>query len=395
MRKRDLHRSLQITAAPVPGKSGCYAVLPDRVPLRLDVPDCAALFVMAQRELDAISRRLQRCSYADLLLHALNRREAVDSSQIEGTQTSFDELLLYEMDLAADTPPANADARETLAYVTAATYGEAAVRKRGQAAIDSELIRDLHARLLAGQDRHTPGHFRTIQNHIGALRIEDALFVPPPPAEVERLMADLDSLFDYQPDGNMLTSVLMRAAIAHVQFEAIHPFIDGNGRIGRMLLPLMLLAEEEPPIHLATFLKIRQRDYGNALREAQMRLNWVPWVTLFLECVIASCRHTGQIIDELDDLQGQWSAQLSASRKRRHATVWRIVALLIGQPVLTAKEVARQLNVTFPAANDAIAELVAMDILRPSTAQRRNRVFQAHQVLNALHTGMDAVLDGG
>jgi Fic family protein len=111
--------------------------------------------------------------------------------------------------------------------------------------------------------------------------------------------------------------------------------------------------------------------------------------------VIASCRHTGQIIDELDDLQGQWSAQLSASRKRRHATVWRIVALLIGQPVLTAKEVARQLNVTFPAANDAIAELVVMDILRTSTAQRRNRVFQAHQVLNALHTGMDAVLDGG
>lgn len=88
MRKRDLHRSLQITAAPVPGKSGCYAVLPERVPLRLDVLECAALFAMAQRELDAISRRLQRCSYADPLLRALNRREAVDSSQIEGTRTS-------------------------------------------------------------------------------------------------------------------------------------------------------------------------------------------------------------------------------------------------------------------------------------------------------------------
>lgn len=254
------------------------------------------------------------------------------------------------MDLAADTPPANADAREMLAYVTAATHGEAAVRQRAQSAIDSDLIRDPHARLLAGQERYTPGHFHSIQNHLGALRIEDALFVPPPPAEVERLMSDLDSLFHYQPDGNRVTSVLMRAAIAHVQFEAIHPFIDGNGRIGRMLL-----AENEPPIHLATFLKIRQRDYGNALREARMRLNWVPWVTLFLECVIASCRHTGQIIDELDDLQGQWRAQLSASRKRRHATVWRVVVLLIGQPVITAREVVRQLSVTFPAANGAIA----------------------------------------
>ena len=394
MRKTNLHPSLQATVVPIHGLGGCYAVVPHPVPATIDVPECAALFRMAARELEVIARILGRCPYEVLLLRALNRREAVASSQIEGSRTGFDDLLLYEMDLTDEVPPDDADASETLAYVTAAKYGDELVRAHGQGALNCELLLELHERLLSGQARYTPGHFRTIQNRIGGIRLEDAVFIPPPPEEVGRLMSDLETLLRYQQDGNMVTSVLMRAAIAHVQFEAIHPFIDGNGRIGRMLLPLMLQADGEPPIHLATFLKIRQCEYYAALREAQMRLNWVPWITLFLECVIASCRHTGQIIDALDELQAQWSIKLKERRKRGDATVWRVVDILVGQPVLTANEVARQLRVTFPAANDAIAELVALEILRPSTAQRRNRVFQAHQVLNALHTGMDDVLDG-
>lgn len=394
MRKSDLHPLLQAVAVPIPGKGGCYAVVPLPAPASVAVPECAGAFRMAHRELDLLKTTLSRCSYATRLLRSLNRREAVDSSQIEGTRTSFDELLLYEMDLGDDAAPDDADAGTTLAYVAAASHGEAAVTARGQAALDLDLIRTLHAHLMAAYPRATPGWFRTLQNHIGGLRIEQAVFVPPPPGEVEHLMADLVNLLHYAPEGNMMSSVLMRAAIVHAQFEATHPFIDGNGRIGRLLLPLMLQAEDEPPIHLATFLKIRQREYYEALREAQMRLNWSPWVQLFLDCVIASCRHTGLIVAEIDDLQTAWAEQLRARRKRRHATIWRVLELLPGQPVLSAKEAARQLDVTFPAANDAIAELVDMDILRPATGQRRNRAFQAHQVLNALHTGMDAVLMG-
>lgn len=392
MRKSDLHRSLQASAVAIPGKSGCYAVVPSPVPASVDVPACAAAFQMARRELDLLKGQLARCTYADRLLRSLNRREAVDSSQIEGTRTSFDELLLYEMDLADEAIPADADAGETLAYVDAATFGEEAVRARSQSALTRQLLLDLHARLMAGNPRAQPGRFRTTQNHLGGPRIEDAVFVPPPPGEVERLMADLEGLLQYAPEGNLVSSILMRAAIAHAQFEAIHPFTDGNGRIGRMLLPLMLQAEGEPPIHLATFLKRRQGEYYEKLRAAQMRLDWTPWVGLFLDSVIASCRHTGQLIVEIDDIQTAWNEQLQARRKRRHATIWRVAELLPGQPVITAKEAARQLQVTFPAANDAIAELVEMDILRPSNAQRRNRAFQAHQVLNALHTGLDGVL---
>lgn len=392
MRKSDLHRSLQATAVAIPGKGGCYAVVPHPAPFSVDVLACAATLQMARRELDLLKGQLSRCAYADRLLRSLNRREAVDSSQIEGTRTSFDELLLYEMDLADKAIPADADASETLAYVDAATFGEEAVRAHGQSALTRQLLLKLHARLMAGSPRAQPGHFRTVQNHIGGLRIEDAVFIPPPPGEVERLMADLEDLLQYAPEGNLVSSILMRAAIAHAQFEAIHPFTDGNGRIGRMLLPLMLQAEDEPPIHLATFLKRRQGEYYEKLRAAQMRLDWTPWVSLFLDSVIASCRHTGQLVVEIDDIQAGWNEQFQARRKRRHATIWRVAELLPGQPVITAKEAARQLQVTFPAANDAIAELVEMDILRPSNAQRRNRAFQTHQILNALHTGLDGVL---
>jgi Fic family protein len=392
MRKNDLHRSLQATAVAVPGKGGCYAVVPNPVASSVDVPACAAAFQMARRELDLLKGQLSRCTYADRLLRSLNRREAVDSSQIEGTRTSFDELLLYEMDLADEGVPRDADASETLAYVDAATHGEAAARINGQSALNRQLLLDLHARLMAGNPRALPGHFRTVQNHIGGPRIEDAVFIPPPPREVERLMTDLEGLLQYAPEDNRVSSILMRAAIAHAQFEAIHPFADGNGRIGRMLLPLMLQAEGEPPIHLATFLKRRQGEYYEKLRAAQMRLDWTPWVGLFLDSVIASCRHTGQLVVEIDDIQIGWNEQLKARRKRRHATIWRVAELLPGQPVITAKEAARQLQVTFPAANDALAELVDLDILRPSNARRRNRAFQAHQVLNALHTGLDEVL---
>ncbi|MDD4882130.1 MAG: Fic/DOC family N-terminal domain-containing protein, partial [Gallionellaceae bacterium] len=178
MRKSDLHSLLQATAVPIPGKGGVYAIVPLPVPASVDVPECAGAFRMAHRELDLLKTTLSRCAYATRLLRSLNRREAVASSQIEGTRTSFDELLLYEMDLGDDAAPDDADAGTTLAYVDAATHGEAAVAARGQAALDLDLIRTLHARLMAAYPSAAPGRFRTLQNHIGGLRIEQAVFVP-------------------------------------------------------------------------------------------------------------------------------------------------------------------------------------------------------------------------
>jgi Fic family protein len=333
--------------------------------------------------------------YADLLIHMLNRREAVDSSQIEGTHTQFDELLLHEIEAGTPDAMSDADADLTLNYVHAYMLGVAEVRTKGIDALSTRLICSLHRQLMSGESRATPGKFRAVQNYIGGLKMENARFIPPPPAEVPRLMAGLDRLIRYEPgpESQVRLGVLARAPVVHAHFEAIHPFVDGNGRVGRILLPLMFLADGEPPIHLATFLKLRQRDYYDALLAAQMKLSWSDWVRLFLECTIASCRHTVHLLRELRIIADEWRERLKERRIRKHAAVWRLAELLLGQPVVTVNALAERLNVSFPAANAAVAILVNMDILRVQGTKRRHRAFHAHQVMNILHAGIDAVLE--
>lgn len=394
MRKSDLHPSLRGSAVPVPDHSGCYAVVPPPAPTSL--PTSSPLIALAEREIQILSDAVGAApNYANLLMHMLNRREAVDSSQIEGTHTQFDELLLHELDTDTQKAVRDPDADQTLNYVRAYTRGVAQVRKQGQRALDATLICKMHRDLMKGDSRASPGKFRQIQNFIGGLKIEHARFIPPPPAEVPRLMADLDRLIRYQPDpeSHYSVSALSRTAIVHAQFETIHPFVDGNGRIGRLLLPLMLLADGGHPIHLATFLKCRQREYYDALLDVQMKLRWSPWIELFLECTIASCRHTVYLLQELRTVAERWRERLMARRTRKHANVWRVADLLLGQPVVTVTSLVERLNITFPSANAAIATLLDMHIVRPQGPHRRNRAFHAHEVMNLLHTGIDAVLD--
>lgn len=394
MRKSDLHPELQATCVPIPGRSGCFAVVPLPVPTFVDVPSCHGLLVLARRELEALSETIDRNrQYADLLLHVLNRREAVDSSQIEGTHTEFDGLLVHEIEAGTSDARPDKDAGLTFGYVRAFMLGAEAIGKNGQSALTPELIRGLHAVLMADDAKADPGQWRVIQNHIGGVRMETARFIPPPPSEVPRLMADFNRLLQYRADGVAEVSILIRAAIAHAQFEAIHPFRDGNGRVGRLLLPLMFKAAGAPPIHLATFLKVRREEYYESIWRAQARLEWSPWMKLFLESVVASCRHTTRLFDDMRVIRARWENLLSEKAKRRHATVWRLTDLLLGQPVVTANSVVDRLKVTFPAANDAISVLVELDVLRPANVQRRNRVFHAHEVMNALYTGLDGVID--
>lgn len=393
MRKTDLHPTLQASCVPIPGRDGCYAVIPPPVPTSVDAAGCYPLFALASRELELLSAALQKNQeHASLLLGMLNRREAVDSSQIEGTRTGFDGLLLHELRLGTEDAEPDNDASETFAYVRAFMLGTQAVAQMGQRALTQALICRLHAELMADQARHMPGKIREIQNYLG-LRLETARYVPPPAEAVEALLADLEGLLQYQADGPKEVSILMRSAIAHAQFEAIHPFLDGNGRTGRLLLPLMLQAAGQPPIHLATFLKVRQQEYYDALWQVQTKLNWTPWLQLFLESVIASCRHTVFLLDTLHDIQREWKAALTEKNKRKHAAIWRVVDTLLGQPLITVNELSRRLKVSFPAANQAVEDLVAMDILRPLNDHQRHRVFQAHQVMNALYTGLDEILE--
>jgi Fic family protein len=208
-------------------------------------------------------------------------------------------------------------------------------------------------------------------------------------------MADLDRLIRYEPDpeSHYQIGVLPRALIVHAQFAAIHPFVDGNGRVGRLLFPLMFLGDGDLPIHLATFLKRRQREYYDALLEVQINLQWTPWIELFLECTVASCRHTVHLLRELGKISERWQERLRARRTRKHAVVWHLANLLLGQPVVTVGALVERLQVAFPSANAAVAVLVELDILRPQGQQRRHRAFHAHEVMNILYTGIDAVLE--
>lgn len=393
MRKTDLHPDLKRTCVPIPGHSGCFAVIPPAVPVSVNVPTCHGLLVLAQRELELLTDAINRSPRdAELLMYMLNRREAVDSSQIEGTHTSFDGLLIHEIEAGTEDEITDSDANATMNYVRAFMAGARAIDLHGQAALDLNLIRNLHSQLMVGQPQYAPGQWRDRQNHIG-LRMETARYIPPPPSEVPRLMDDMLGLLQYEPDGVAVVTVLLRAAIAHVQFEAIHPFLDGNGRTGRLLLPLMLKAEGKPPIHLASFLKLRQQEYYDALLQVQTKLQWEPWIRLFLESVIASCRHTTGLFDDMRGIHQRWQNLLTQQGKRRHATIWKVCGLLLGQPVVTINSITQRLGVTFPSANDAVSELVELGILRPTTPQRRHRVFHAHEVMNVLYSGLDAVIE--
>jgi len=354
------------------------------------------LLPLARREMQVLGDAVAAApGHAKLLMHMLNRREAVDSSQIEGTHTQFDELLLHEIQAGTKDAVTDTDADRTMNYVYAYSEAVKAIEERGRSALDVELILSLHKQLMRGDTRTTPGRFRNVQNFIGGMKMEHARFIPPPATEVSRLMEDLVARIGYEPseDSPIQINILGRAPFIHAQFESIHPFVDGNGRVGRILIPLMFLAEGEPPLHLASFLKVRQREYYDALLEVQMRLKWAAWNQLFLECVIASCRHTVHLLAELAKLSERWDQALKSRQFRKHATVWQLSKLLLGQPVITVNAAAHRLKVSFPAANTAIGVLVDLDILREYGKQNRSRAFQSHEVMNLLYTGIDAVLD--
>lgn len=364
------------------------------MPRQLNIPACYGLLVAARSELQNLTETIERHqSFANVLMHMLNRREAVDSSQIEGTQTGFDGLLLHEIETEVNkVERGSLDARETFSYLRAFMAGSAAVQMRGKAALNEALLCQMHGILMSNQTDSMAGKIRDRQNFIG-LRLETATYVPPPVSEIIPLLSDLTGLLQYEPDGVMELSILVRAAIAHAQFEAIHPFLDGNGRVGRLILPLMFQAEGLPPIHLATFLKVRKREYYDALLSVQTRLDWEPWLMLFLECVIASCKQTIHLFDQMRDLRSRWQDQLSVRQVRKDATAWQLIELLLSQPVVTVNEVVKKTGVTFSTANLAIAQLTSLDILRPvHVEQRRDRAFHAHEVMNALYTGLDRVL---
>lgn len=311
----------------------------------------------------------------------------MQSSQIEGTHTELDELLAYEVTQDAYGKPA--DVRITQQYVVALQHGLDAIRAGGRNALTLDLIHAMHAILMRGEpDAHSHGRYRSLQAWIGAggQRIEDARFVPTPPAQIDACMRELThSMLQYQPreDEQTALSVIAQVAIAHAQFETIHPYRDGNGRVGRLLMPLILAAEHYPPLYPSGTLMRNRTGYYAALNRVQLRGDWSLWMDLACLAITESADDVLTTVDDLQHLACEWAEQTRGLRS--HSVARRLPPLLLGYPVVSATQVADLLDVSYRSALSGIYELTEMGILAHRTERKWGRTYYANAVIDRLN----------
>lgn len=337
---------------------------------------------LAVGRLDSISLLLPD---PKLFLYAYVRREAVLSSQIEGTQSSLSDLLLFELDELPGAP--FDDVVEVSNYVAALEHGMARLREGFP--LCNRLLREMHGRLMArgrGSDK-LPGEFRRTQNWIGGTRPGNARFVPPPPQEVEPCMGALEAFLHQQ---EAPVPVLIKAALAHVQFETIHPFLDGNGRLGRLLIALLLhqgglLAE--PLLYLSLYFKQHRPVYYELLDRVRTHGDWEAWVDFFLEGVEATAQSAVDTARRLVALFAQDTEQVAAKGGRSAPNVLRVLAALRQRPLCSLKQLCVANGMSFPTASKAMQTLVSLGVAREMTGQQRNRVFVYDAYLKILNEG--------
>jgi Fic family protein len=337
---------------------------------------------VALGRLDGISSLLPDTG---LLLYAYVRKEAVLSSMIEGTQSSISDLLLFELD---GTPGAPLDdVTEVSNYVAALDHGLARLREGFP--VSNRLIREIHGVLLArgrGSDK-TPGEFRRSQNWIGGTRPGNATFVPPPPELVEDCMAEFERFLH---DGSDLPA-LVKAALAHVQFETIHPFLDGNGRTGRLLITLLLTSLgvlREPLLYLSLFLKEHRGTYYDLLDRVRYEGDWERWLTFFLEGVKATAENAVATARRLVDMFAADQARIQ-QQGRRAGSALRAHGALKERPIASIGEIQRRSGLSYPTAASAMQLLVRLGIAREVTGRRRARFYAYEEYITILNEGTE------
>jgi Fic family protein len=321
-----------------------------------------------------------------LFLYAYVRREAVLSSQIEGTQSSLSDLLLFELEQAPGAP--FDDVVEVSNYVAALEHG--VTRLREGFPLSNRLIREMHEKLLSrgrGSEK-SPGEFRRSQNWIGGTRPGIAHFVPPPPSEVENCMAQFERFIH---DEHLPYPALVKAALAHVQFETIHPFLDGNGRIGRLLIALLLHLSgvlSQPLLYLSLYFKLHRAEYYRLLDVVRSDGDWEAWLDFFLDGVEQTASGAVQTAQRLvklfrdDATRIQELGRITATGLRTHDA-------LRARPILTLKEICKRTGISFPAAAKGMAALTKLGITRELTGKQRNRVFVYDKYLSILNEGTE------
>ena len=336
--------------------------------------------VLALGRLDAVATLLPDHA---LFLYAYVRKEAVLSSQIEGTQSSLSDLLLFELEEVPGVPLD--DVTEVSNYVAALRHG--LLRLQENFPLSNRLIREIHGVLLSsgrGQTQ-TPGEFRRSQNWVGVSRPGHAAFVPPPHTAVPDCMSALERFLHATEDG---LPVLLRAGLAHVQFETIHPFLDGNGRVGRLLITLLLCQAgllSQPLLYLSLYFKKHRGDYYDLLNQVRLTGDWEAWLGFFLEGVkqtgegaVSSARRLSRMFQ--DDRN---RIQAAGGRKTRSAL--RLHDALKASPLLSLAAACRKTGLSFRATASAMELLATHGIAREITGKRRNRLFVYDRYLSVLN----------
>jgi len=321
-----------------------------------------------------------------LFLYAYVRREAVLSSQIEGTQSSLAQLLLFELEQAPGVPLD--DVLEVSNYVAALEHG----LRRFQEGfpLSNRLIREMHGVLLSsgrGSEK-LPGEFRRSQNWIGGTRPGNAPFVPPPPEQVENCMGALERFL--HDEANPYPA-LIKAALAHVQFETIHPFLDGNGRIGRLLIAFILHHDgvlSQPLLYLSLYFKQHRAEYYRLLDLVRREGDWEAWIDFFLEGVEQTASNAVETARRLVALF-QEDERTIQGMGRRASTVLRVFRVFCERPLISLNQMCERTGLSFPAASKAVGVMVTAGILREITGQRRNRVFAYGKYLAILSEGTE------
>lgn len=355
------------------------ALLPPEIDLDLDVINALSA---ADRAVGALASLATTLPHAHLLIQPFLGKEAVASSRIEGTQADFGQLAFFN---EVEHSAADDDVRETSNYLKALTYGLSALQYRP---VSLGLLKEMHGILLEGVrgEHSNRGEFRSIQNYIGNRwdHIDQARYVPPPPLALTELLENLQFYIQNPPDMPPLVCL----AVAHYQFEAIHPFVDGNGRLGRLLISLLLSAWgvlPQPLLYLSAFFEKHREEYLDGLLRVSTEGAWKAWIILLLNAVREQSDDALTTSRRLAALRDTYR-----ERYRTGRSAWILVAidLLFERPVITVSRLARSLGITYPTAQGIVTMLERDGVLTETTGQRRNRVYAAMEVLRELVTDM-------
>ena len=361
-------------------KSFMPAVLPPNPPIELN-KDIVDILVKANKQLALLEGISSRIPNIHLFISMYVRKEALMSSQIEGTQATLEDVL--DPCLEENT---NRPVGDVVNYIKATDY---AINRLKELPLCNRLIKEAHEVLLSGVrgQNKSPGEFRHSQNWIGAAggNLQNARYIPPSVEDMIQAMSDLEKYIN----GDDELDVLIKAGLIHYQFETIHPFLDGNGRIGRLLITLFLMEKKvlsTPSLYISYFLKKNRIEYYDRMNEVRLKGNYEQWIKFFLEAIYESANDAVETIDKLTSLHDNYCLKIKGLG-RRAKNAMRVFEYLESNPIIEIQKTAKELDIAFNTMSSIVKDLISIGVLEQTSTQSRNRTFAYKEYLEILKEG--------